>query len=273
MCKSVKEETLALWNSKVKKLTLQGDFINLLIEEQSNVTWKSISNNIPKGVLSFVLKASVNGLNTPDNLKRWGIKKLDKCILCGNFGNLEHVLNWCGTALNQGRLKWRHDSILFHMHNEIAKVLPSEMTLFTDIPGKTINGGTIPADIVTTGQRPDIVLINRKEKKIALLELTVSFEKNAESAHLRKASRYHDLTQDIKKRGWLAECLPFEIGSRGHITNKTKTDLFNILKRYQVKLSKKKIVEDLCKIALLCSFSIFQAHCQPTWQSPPYLHP
>ena len=159
------------------------------------------------------------------------------------------------------------------MHNEIAKVLPSEVTLFTDIPGKTINGGTIPADIVTTGQRPDIVLINRKDKKIALLELTVSFEKNAESAHLRKASRYHDLTQDIKKRGWLAECLPFEIGSRGHITNRTKTDLSNILKRYKVKLSKKKISEDLCKIALLCSFSIFQAHCQPTWQSPPYLHP
>ena len=149
----------------------------------------------------------------------------------------------------------------------------SHLAMFTDIPGKSINGGTIPADIITTGQRPDIVLINRKEKKIALLELTVSFEKNAEKAHLRKASRYHDLTQDIKKNGWLAECLPFEVGSRGHITKKTKTDLCNILTRYNIKLQKKKIFDELCKIALLCSFFIFQAHCQPTWQSPPYLHP
>ena len=273
MTLSVKEETLSLWNNKIKKLTLQGDFINLLIEEQSNVTWKSIANNIPRGVLSFALKASVNGLNTPDNLKRWGIKKLNKCVICGNFGNLEHILNWCGTALEQGRLKWRHDSILYHMHSEIIKVKSDETTIFTDIPGKSINGGTIPADIVTTAQRPDIVLINRKEKKIVLLELTVSFEKNIEQAHLRKASRYNDLTQDIKKNGWLVECLPFEVGSRGHINKKTKTDLFNTLTRYGIRLQKKKIFDELCKIALLCSFSIFQAHCQPTWQSPPYLHP
>ena len=42
MTKSVKEETLLNWNNKVKKLTFQGDFINLLIEEESNITWKSI---------------------------------------------------------------------------------------------------------------------------------------------------------------------------------------------------------------------------------------
>ena len=69
---SVQAETLKHWNDVVKKLTFQDDFISLLIEEQSNITWQSISNSIPKGVLSFSLKASVNGLNTPDNLKRWG---------------------------------------------------------------------------------------------------------------------------------------------------------------------------------------------------------
>ena len=54
------------------------------------------------------------------------------------------------------------------MHSEIIKVKTDETTIFTDIPGKSMNGGTIPADIVTPAQRPDIVLINRKEKKIAL---------------------------------------------------------------------------------------------------------
>ena len=162
---------------------------------------------------------------------------------------------------------------IYHMHSEIFKVKSDEVTIFTDIPGKSINGGTIPADIITTAQRPDIVLINRKEKKIVLLELTVSFEKNIEQAHLRKASRYNDLTQDIKKNGWLVECLPFEVGSRGHINKKTKTDLCNTLTRYGIRLQKKQIFYELCKIALLCSFSIFQAHSQPTWQSPPYLHP
>jgi hypothetical protein len=54
-------------NSEEKKLTFQGDFMNLIIEEKSNITWQSMCNNVSKGVLSFAMKACVNGLNTPDN--------------------------------------------------------------------------------------------------------------------------------------------------------------------------------------------------------------
>ena len=107
-----------------------------------------------------------------------------KYNICGNFGNLEHILIWCPTALKQGRLKWRHDSVLAYMTNEIMKVKEYQVTIYADIRGKSINRGTIPADIITKGQRPDIVLINRSEKKIALLERTVSFEINIASANL-----------------------------------------------------------------------------------------
>ena len=273
MVKSVKEETLLNWNEKVKKLTFQGDFINLLIEEESNVTWKSFCHNIPKGVLSFALKACVNGLNTPDNLKRWGIKKLGKCDICGNFSNLEHILNWCNTAKDQGRTKWRHDSILNYMVHEMGKGKPSEVTIYTDIPEHSCNGGTIPADIIQTLQRPDIVLLNRENKSITLMELTVSFEKNIESAHLKKTSRYIDLTSDLKNKGWRAECVAFEIGSRGYISQRNKKSILDALKNFKIKVPNKKLLQDISKISLLCSFSLFQAHCQPSWQSPPYLHP
>ena len=245
----------------------------MLIEEEANVTWKSIANNIPKGVLSFALKASVNGLNTPDNLKRWGARKLDKCTICGNFANLEHVLNWCKTSLNQGRFTWRHDSVLFHMSQEIMKGKPEEITVYTDIPGQSINGGTIPADILTTSERPDIVIIDRAEKKILLFELTVSFEKNIDAAHARKASKYLDLTSDLRTKGWRVECVPFEIGSRGHISQRNKNSIFDTMKKFKIKIQKKTLIQELSKISLLCSFLIFQAHCQPSWQSPPYLHP
>ena len=271
--KSIQEETTAIWNDKVKKLTLQGDFAKILIEEQTNVTWKSIINNIPKGVLSFALKASVNGLNTPDNLKRWGARKMDKCQICGNFANLEHVLNWCATSLNQGRFKWRHDSILSYMSSEMTKGKPNDTIIYIDIPGHQINGGTIPPDIVTTGQRPDIVIINRKEKKIVLFEFTVSFEKNADSADARKTRSYIDLTSDLKKNGWSAENIPFEIGSRGHINKRNKTSIESTMKNHNISIHKKLFLQSISKISLLCSFAIFQAHCQPSWQSPPYLHP
>ena len=57
----VKSKTISDWNTRVQKLTFQGDFLKLLIDEKENVTWQSIANNIPKGVLSFALKACSNG--------------------------------------------------------------------------------------------------------------------------------------------------------------------------------------------------------------------
>ena len=126
---------------------------------------------------------------------------------------------------------------------------------------------------MVTGQRPDIIIINRTEKKIVLFELTVSFEKNAESANLRKSRRYMDLTSDLVQKGWHAENIPFEIGSKGHIDSRNKTSILSVMKKYSIKIQKKSFIEDISKISLLSSFAIFQAHCQPSWQSPPYLHP
>ena len=64
---TLKEESLKLWNEKVEKLVMQGDFIKLLAEEKENVTWQSMVYNLPKGILPFALKATTNTLNTPDN--------------------------------------------------------------------------------------------------------------------------------------------------------------------------------------------------------------
>ena len=86
------------------------------------------------------------------------------------------MLNCCKTSLDQGRFTWRPDSILKYLATELNKRKPENTILYIDIPGHKINGGTIPADILTTLERPDIVILNRQEKKITLFELTVSFE-------------------------------------------------------------------------------------------------
>lgn len=273
MQSSVKSKSICDWNTKVQKLTFQGDFLKLLMDEKENVTWQSISNNIPKGVLSFSLKACSNGLNTPDNLKRWGIRQTDKCELCKCRSSLEHILNWCPVALNEGRFTWRHNSVLNHFAITIKKNSNQSIEILADLPSLWLNGGTIPPDILTTSFRPDLVLINRNQKKIELLELTCSFEKNIEAAHIRKAKKYNDLKVDLEKAGWLVQLIPFEVGSRGQITKRNRNALINVLKRNQIKVNNNQLFKDLSKISLLCSYSVFQAHCVPTWRDPPYLHP
>ena len=268
---SIQQFTIEKWNSKVEKLVMQGDFTNLLIEEKENVTWKSIINNIPRGVLSFALNSATNTLPTPDNLRRWGKRMVSVCPLCSNQGTLEHILNFCSVSLNQGRFTWRHNNVLNHITNTILQNKPSNLEVYSDISGLDINGGTIPPDILVTQSRPDLVLLNRDEKKICLLELTCSFERNAEAANLRKTLRYTTLKSDLEERGFQCFLVPFEVGSRGHIRKASKSQILNIFLTMKITASSHKCIKNMSKLSLLSSYTIFHAYTQPSWRDPPFL--
>ena len=159
------------------------------------------------------------------------------------------------------------------MVQELKKHNPHNLTIYTDIPGHKCNNGTIPPDITLTTSRPDLVIIDKKARKIDILELTCSYEKNIESANTKKFLKYFDLKEDILKAGWSVNLVPFEIGSRGMVTKRNKTSLMETFKRYQLKVKHKQLMKDLSKISLLCSYVIFQARTEPIWETPPLLHP
>ena len=127
------------------------------------------------------------------------------------------------------------------MVHDLMKGKKYDITIYADIPGLQINGGTIPADILTTSQRPAIVLVNRKLKRIALLELSISFEKNIESANSKKYLHYLNLASDIRSRGWETENVPFEVGSRGQVTKRNKKSICDTTRKFNITLKKIKI--------------------------------
>ena len=271
--KSIEEETLQTWNTKVQKLTMQGDFVNLLIQEKENVTWQSLIKNVPRGIMSFALNSVTNTLPSPDNLKRWGKRVVSKCPLCQNTGTLEHILNFCPIALNQKRYNYRHDSVLNHLASVIIANKPDNIEVYADIPGLDLNGSTIPPDILVTLSRPDLVIINRSIKSVYVLELTCSFERNITAAHQRKTTKYTSLKTDIESAGFTCVLLPFEIGSRGYVTRQNKSNLINIFIKHEINANALKCIKQLSKISLLCSFCIFHAYKEPSWRSPPFLSP
>ena len=77
----IANEYLSYFNDQINNLTMQGDFIKLLVEEEEDVTWKSIIYSVPKGVMSFACRAATNSLATNDNLVRWGKKTNSTCNL------------------------------------------------------------------------------------------------------------------------------------------------------------------------------------------------
>ena len=58
-------------------------------------------------------------------------------------------------------------------------------------------------------------------RSVILAELTVPWEANVEWAHERKASKYHDLKNQIEDNGWKCHVYPVEVGCHGFVGQST----------------------------------------------------
>ena len=116
----VTEKRNKKWSERISMLVKQGSLLQLLEEEQSDLTWKSIMYGMPRGILSFATRAAIDSLPTPQNLKLWGKRLNGNCSLCNCKGTLAHILNMCTVALQQGRLTYRH-SVLRYVVKEVKK--------------------------------------------------------------------------------------------------------------------------------------------------------
>lgn len=257
--KNLKTERESQWRETIKPLLVQGNMLKLIDAENSDLTWKSIIYNLPRGVLSFAVKSTIDFLPTFTNLRTWGKRLNVKCNLCKNTQTLLHVLNNCSISLNQGRYTWRHDSILSHIVLTISKLISStKFTIFADIPGYKTNGGTIPANILPTPLKPDIIIINNSEKSLHIFELTVPFDTNVNAAHERKMSKYLTLQSDILQNGYKCFLNCFEIGARGLVTRENMDRMKQTFKFIGQK-NPKPMIKELSKISLISSYSIWNA--------------
>ena len=77
-----------------------------------------------------------------------------------------------------------------------------------------MNGVTIPANVATTAQKPDLVIINQsKVKEVKFVELTLPWDtpENLEAAAARKGERYKELTTTFQWNGFKCLNIPLEV--------------------------------------------------------------
>ena len=250
------------------QLSLQGEMLNLMAEEEKDVAWKATIYQVPRGVMAWAVRASTNTLATPDNLARWGRPVETKCNLegCSATCTLGHLLSSCKVALD--RFKFRHDSVLNHLLQTIIKNKSDQVTVFADLNGWRTNGGTIPQDMVLTEQIPDLVIIDKSvtPTKVVLLELTVPWDSsNSFKAALdRKTARYERLCEDLRDKGYYTMNLPFEVGCRGVINARNHLVLEDICNLVRIR-ARKKLIGSLGRIALLGSYRIWLARYSQEW--------
>ena len=138
-----------------------------------------------------------------------------------------------------------------------------------------INNAVIPQDILRSngfGSKPDLVIISRSSKRIALFELTCPLERNIHTANNYKREKYSGMQSDLEDKGWKVYLVPNEVSSRGQILRTTKSSIIYTLKQFKIK-AEQLLFKQLSKIALLSTFSIFHAYQTKEWVSSPLLKP
>ena len=143
-------------------LVKQGELFKLTERERGDVVWKSYIYDMKKWVLKFCLNSITNTLPTGDNLLMWGKATNDKCKQCKGRETTCHVLNNCPVSLEQGRYTWRHNYVI---HCSLSCLDTDKFSVFSDLPGHiTPNGGSVPIEICVTPLKPDITILDKRNK-------------------------------------------------------------------------------------------------------------
>ena len=143
-------------------------------------------------------------------------------------------------------------------------------SLYSDIAGYTApHGGTIPPNILVTSLKPDLFIVNEREAKAILFELTVPWDANIQRSHVYKEGKYAALIADLSQRLTVYH-FSIEISVRGLVTKDNRCRLKAFIYRSCSNPGKltKKVAQNASKAALLASFSIFSARKEPSWINP-----
>ena len=120
---------------EAESIPFQGAILSLLAQEKEDISWQALIHRVPRGVLSWAVRAGTNSLATPDNLACWGVKVDQKCKIggCTSVCTLGHLLNNCNKSLD--RYRWRHDSCLTYLVRRIVACKTDTMSVYADLEG------------------------------------------------------------------------------------------------------------------------------------------
>ena len=255
-------------HNHVKTLVKQGHFLDLLQTSHMDATWQSFMYDLPKGTMKFLLNSCIDTLPTLANLQQWGKSPTSRCPMpgCGNKQTTNHILSCCKVYLESGRFLWRHNAVVSYI---MKMINIKSFTAYGDIPGHTTAaGGTIPANLCPTLEKPDLVIIDEKKKTVDLFELTVPGELRISVSNKLKADRYDHFKKDINNE-YKTTITPFEISCTGHVTRENRDRLRKIHKFTDKSKTLKQFIQDISYITILSSYYIFIARNKPAWSDPP----
>jgi len=120
-----------------------------------------------------------------------------------------------------------------------------------------------PPEILSTNERPDVVIWSGMARIVILLELTCCAEEGVRAANLRKEGKYTGLVSDINAtKRWKAELFTLEVGARGLVGSATHS-VFR--KLGFTSRTANALCNSLSWVVARCSYAIYLAHKNLSW--------
>ena len=284
----------------ILSLAVQSDWAKWDNVIDLDLKWNEVLYAMSPSTLSFILNSIQQSLPDPRNLRRWKANPEAKCSLC-NWKNVTHthILCGCKVALEQGRVSFRHDSILKILQTAIEEkikcvvekgtVVNSEKIEFVKAGNRRWNKESkrrktgildeaddwvvnvdfrdnqkpFPPEILVTKDRPDVVIFSRVKKVVIIVELTSPSEENLEKWRYTKKKKYDLLAEHIREASvWTPHVLTVEVGARGFVASHA-TYVFN-----RLGLIDRNLTTKLSRTAIRASHFIWINRDNPKWCKP-----
>lgn len=170
----------------------------------------------------------IAGSDTPHSIEFEEVE-ISKCELCSPPApTVLHILNNCSEALEQGRLTWRHESVnqlvsAFKLHFDEDEIICADLPrmLTSESPP-----ATVPRNIASTTDRPDIVIVSPEKIKIQDPVCFNSVNMTAAKKKGRRKSMHHSF-QTL--RCLSVTYVTLKIGSLGHYTKESQKAIKSFL--------------------------------------------
>ena len=195
-------------------------------------TWQWLSRgDLKVGTEALLCAAQEQAIRT-NYMKYHMIKTSDSslCRLCGKKGgSVQHITSRCETLAHK-EYKRRHDNVAKKVRWDICKenglehsekwyehppegaVENEEIKVLWDI--------NIQCDNLIEARRPDLIVIDMKEKKGMIIDIAVPADVRVEEKEKEKVEKYQDLKREIRRLWKLRnlEIVPVVIGALGSVS-------------------------------------------------------
>ena len=223
------QELKLKWTEK----RMYGQFIREMPEKvDKDKTWNWLVRSDLKVETEALLCAAQEQAIRTNYVKHHIDKSTDDllCRMCGKRGeSVQHIISEC-EKLAQKEYKKRHDNVAKKIHWELCKKngLEHKEKWYEHNPeGVAENEGVkvlwdmnIQCDNVIEARRPDIVIIDKKEKSCIIVDVAVPADVRVHEKEREKVEKYQGLRREIGRLWQLRKVhvVPVVVGALGSVT-------------------------------------------------------